>query len=187
MKRILIASAITAALSAPAMAQDTPSFDFVSLDYQRADAGNVDFDGVGFDFSRSLTQAVFVEGGASYFNESGVEQNTYNLGLGYRHPISTQTHAYGTLSAVWSEVDFDSQSLTDVDDTGWGAAVGVRHRMSAMVEFDARLQHLDLYDDSDVAARIGAKFFRNAWSLDLGYTHVDSDNSGVNIGLSYHF
>lgn len=187
MKRILIASAITAAISAPAMAQNAPSFDFLSLDYERVDSGNLDIDGVGADFSRTLTDTVFVEGGAAYYNESGIEQTNYDLGVGYRHPLSTQTHAYGTLSVLWSDVEFDSPSLADSDDTGWGAAVGVRHRLNPDVELDAELQHVDIYDDSDVAANLGAKFYWNAWSLDVGYSHLDSDNSGVSVGLSYHF
>ncbi|MDX1706708.1 outer membrane beta-barrel protein [Pseudidiomarina sp.] len=187
MKRILIASAITAALSAPTMAQNTPSFDFVSADYQRVDSFGEDFDGFGADFSRSLTPNVFVEGAVAFFSESGVDLDNYDIGLGYRHALSNQTHTYGVISAIHTNVEFDSPSLMHTDDTGWGLAAGVRHRLNDMVELDARLQHVDIFDDSDIGARIGAKFFRGVWSFDIGYNHQDSENSTVNLGVSYHF
>ena len=191
--------------------QHQPSFDFVQAAYQSysLDGFESDFDGFSLQGNFSLTEQLFVDvhyedisAGYSVSYTDGGGPTDFPLdfdlrqvyaNIGYQFYQHGSTALYATAGIAWAESKTSGQYPGgniggSESDTGYNVAVGVRHRLTEQVEFDASLRHVDVFDDSDQILTLAGRFYvTDRFSLDARYTRVDSDFSGYGVGASFHF
>lgn len=200
MKLRHIALAIAAlGISAQAAANtDAPSFDYVGGGFVSAKFDDETLNGFGADFSRSLGNELFVMGNVAFaedtFNIGGsdakIELTTMSANLGYKFYQTNSAAAYAFAGLVYGEAKARVTGIgsESIDDTGYAVGLGYRNRVTEQFEFDGRVEFVDLMDESDVQFSLrGNYYLSEKWSLNAGYSFVDSDSSTLLFGVSYHF
>lgn len=195
--------------AAPAMANkiQTPSFDKIGVSYVNMDIADESADGFGVNFEKTFTPKVFVsvehlDVSDTFVTDTGDTTASFDISaelthanIGYKFYEMGATSAY--FSAGYSRAEADSavalgdNSFYDsysASDSGWNAQLGVRSLLASNFEVDASVRHLDIDSENDQIFNATARYYLEPhFSLSAGYTHVDSDMSHVNVGVSYHF
>ncbi|MGX5915007.1 outer membrane beta-barrel protein [Aliidiomarina sp. Khilg15.8] len=79
-------------------------------------------------------------------------------------------------------------SSASTDTLGANVTLGLRQAIGSYVELDASIRHFEMDGNIDQLISVGARFFPSEqFSIDLGYTHIESDFTLFEIGASYHF
>ena len=191
-------AALTSATNAQAQqTQQQPSFDKLGVSYINYDLDGETLNGAGLQFNRHINQDWFLDVNYIYATDdytiSGVDvdatANTLYGNLGFKFYQMNNTVAYASGGLVYSEIDVDSGvGGYNEDDTGWNAQIGMRTRLTDAFEVDANVRHVDIYDDSDQEWSLSGQYYiTNEFSVGLGYTLVDSDNSSVALSGNFHF
>jgi Ax21 family sulfation-dependent quorum factor len=147
MKKItLLASALILALPLAGQAQEI-SYDYIEGGYSRVDS-IVDADGWALNGSVALTDEFHAFGGYTQneFDNSNVDLDIFNIGIGYNHAFSSKLHG---LARVGYE-NFDSNFGGSLD--AWFTEVGARGVLGSHVEGWA----LAGYEDAD---NISSEFY----------------------------
>lgn len=188
MKKLGLAVALSAAFgltSTATLANNAPSFDYVSGAYVNLDADGTHIGGGQLEYSQSFSDIWFGYSFARHFTKGELDNTSLGLGIGYKYGISDATALYGIAGLVYDEVTWGSLSESE---TGYAINAGVRHALTDLFEIDAHIQHVDIWEDTEQNYTLSGKYFFNpAWAIQAGYTHVDSDDSVTFIGLSYEF
>lgn len=188
MKKIGLVVALSAALglaSPVALAESTPSFDFVSGAYVNLDADGTHVGGAQFDFSQTFDDNWFGYGFVRNLSKGDVDNTSAAAGVGYRHYTSGSTALYGILGLAYDKIGVGNLSESD---TGLAVNAGVRHSLSESFEIDAYIQHVNIWDDSGESYTVSGKYyFGPTMAFQVGYTHGDSDVSMTFVGFSYNF
>ncbi len=166
-------------LAAPAMA-DRPSYNFIQAGYQSIDidigAGlDVDGDGYGLGGSFEIGDNVFVF--ASYVKadfDFGVDLNQLQAGLGYRVGLTDNTDFFASLAYVDAEVE--ASGFGSIDESGYGATIGVRSNVSDLIELFGEVAYEDLGDGGDSTAIGGGIWFNVTDSFALGLGAAADDD-----------
>ncbi|WP_404408623.1 porin family protein [Pseudidiomarina marina] len=198
--KMSVAALAIAALTTTAQAQQTlqqPSFDKLGVSYINYDLEGETLNGAGLQFNRHINQDWFFDVNYIYatddYTVSGVDvdatANTLYGNLAFKFYQMNNMVAYASAGLVYSEIDVDSGvGSFNEDDTGWNAQIGMRTRITDVFEVDANVRHVDIYDGSDQEWSISGQYYiTNEFSLGLGYTLVDSDNSYVALSGNFHF
>lgn len=196
-------------LAAPAMANETasPSFDKIGVSYVELDILDESASGFGIELEKSFNEKVFIsiehlDASETYVEDLGAADAAFELSamlthanIGYQFFQTDTTIAY--MSAGYSraeatgDVSLSDNSYSDSyseSDSGWNAQVGVRSRFTRNFEIDAAVRHIDIADGSDQELSVSGRYYLESnFSLSAGYTHIDSDMSHLNFGVSYHF
>lgn len=207
-----IAAAVAAGsmmLAAPAMANEMtpPSFDKVGISYVELDVMDESASGFGLQLEKSFNEKVFVsiehlDASETYVEDLGAADAAFELSvmlthanIGYQFFQTESTITY--MSAGYSRakatgnVSLSDNSYSDSysdSDSGWNAQVGVRSRFTPNFEMDAAVRHIDIADESDQEFSVSGRYYLESnFSLSAGYTHLDSEMSYLNFGVSYHF
>ena len=164
MKRSLIPLALAALLPMAALAQDGPSYTYIEGNYVNTDAdGGADADGFGLCGSYEFGESGFY-GFAGYtqtdFDNSSLDADGHEVGLGYAHGLSGQTDLIGEIAHQRTDVD-----VAKID--GFRTSVGVR---SAFTDHFEGLLKANYYDGSDYrgdfTGTIGAQWkFTDTWGI----------------------
>ncbi len=156
------------ALSASATAQDF-DYSFFSVGYSQIDIDDefigvgVDGDAFGAAGSYELNENIFLFGSLQVgeLEASGfagdVDVTVYDVGLGYRMPLSDTVDFFGTVAYEYQELEDQGVSI---DDNGFGIGVGLRARVSQSIELNGGIQYVDLGDmfGDDTAFTAGGQF-----------------------------
>ena len=120
---------------------------------------NVDGDGYGIAGSFGLTENFHLFG---EYQTAGldfdVDLNLLEAGLGYNTAISDNLDVITRLEYL--NVEVDARGIPSSDENGYGIGVGLRARVSSMIELHGGIDYIDL-SDSDGETRANAGFLLN--------------------------
>jgi Ax21 family sulfation-dependent quorum factor len=181
MKRSLFALALLAAIPFSAQADDKLSYSYVEADYVNIDG---DADGFGVRGSFEFGDSGFYGlGGWNQVEVDGtnVDVDTWNLGVGYAHDLSTNTD-------LISEVAYINTDVAGFDVDAYRASVGIRGSISENFEGLARANYVDGDDfDGDFSLTVGGQFkFNQTWGL-VGEADFSEDAEQYTVGVRASF
>lgn len=208
MKKLSLYSVISLALfSIQSLAQEisSPSFDNIGVNYANVKGGYNSIDGFSLKAEKSLPHNFFLSGDLLQYSEtirgqisggsfsSKLESSLLHVNANYRFAETRGFIAYVGAGVSYLRVKntFQSSLISGSgsnNDTGFNILFGVRKAITEQLELDANFRHIDIADGDDQALNIGGRFFASErFSLNAGYTHIDSDFKYFEIGASYHF
>ena len=158
-------------LAAPAIA-DGPSYNYVQAGYQSVNldlGGGFDVDGDGYGLGGSFeigeSMFVFASYGTTGF-DFDVDLNQLQAGLGYHVGLTDNTDFFATLGYVAAEVE--APGFQSVDDSGYGATIGVRSNVTDLIELFGDIAYVDFGDGGETAVGAGIWFnFTDSFALGL--------------------
>jgi Ax21 family sulfation-dependent quorum factor len=170
MKRSLFALALAAALPLSAQAGEL-SYNYIQLDYTRANLDGVDADPDGFTLSGSaaLGEKFYLFGsylkGSDEISGFDFDYDQTQVGFGFRHGISDKADFIAELSYVDAGVELEDDF--DVSSDGYRASIGVRGLMADKFEGYAKANWTDGSDvDGTFSGTVGALYKINAtWGI----------------------
>jgi hypothetical protein len=188
MNKTLLASALLlTAFSAHAV--DAPQWKQVSIGFVAADIDGVDDDLTGAAIAGSflLNDNIFLAARAESTDTDirvngrnvNAEINRSNIGIGYRHGVTSSTDVYGKLSAENYEVKATASNISASQDANGGSfELGLRSLVTTNVELGASATFIRLSDDGEsdsdtIVSAFGAYHFNDKFSLALGYSTMD--------------
>ena len=176
-------------LAAPAIA-DSPSYNFVQANYQSVNldlggGSDVDGDGFGLGGSFEVGDSMFVF--ASYATtgfDFDVDLNQLQVGLGYHAGLTDNTDFFATLAYVAAEVEVPGDSA---DDSGYGAAIGVRSHVSDLIQLIGEVAYVDFGNGGETAVG-GSIWFNLTDSFALGLAASAADDvTTYGAGARFYF
>lgn len=187
MKKLAVATIAAASLiSFSAAAEQSPSFDFVSLNYLSNDtvAGTIK----GFDIKAnvSIMNGVFAETELSRVTKSGNTLLAGDFGIGYGYAILPSTAL--VVSAGLTHMRLSPKGDKTLTDSGQYGTIGVRSTiLHDNLELGLRVNR-HWTDISETSYTASARYYvMDQLSVELGYNYVDSDFKAYNLGVAYHF
>ena len=182
MKRSLIALALAALLPLSAQADDKLSYTWVEADYLNVDG---DADGFGLRGSLEFGDSNFYGFGgfsAVEIDNTSIDVDSYDIGLGYAHGLSENT----ALLAEISYLNSDFSGFGDLD--GYRASVGLRGSFSENFEGMIKANYTDSDDfDGDFTATVGAQYkFSQTWGV-VGEIEAGDEGETYLVGLRASF
>lgn len=208
MKKVSLYSAIGFALfSTQSFAQElsSPSFDNIGIHYANVKGFDESFSGASLTFEKNLPKNFFISGDLLGFSDSAntqisginvntkVESTLLHLNANYKFAETNGFVVYAGAGLSYLRVEATARaqgvSASESDsETGFNLLFGVRKAVTERLELDANFRHIDIADGDDQALNIAGRFFASErFSLNAGYTHIDSDFKYFEIGASYHF
>jgi hypothetical protein len=187
MKRfIAVSSALL--MAAPVMAGEL-SYNYIEGSYQRIelDAGAFDVSADAFSIGGSfeLGENAFIFAGYNTADfDEGIDLSQLDLGVGYAVAISANTDVYGKIAWVTTEVD--ANGFNSLDDSGIGAAIGIRSMVSPAVELFGEISYVDLDEAGDGTAIGGGAWWNLNESFALGI-NIQNDDDVTAYGASARF
>lgn len=187
MKRFIAVSAALL-MAAPVMAGGL-SYNYIEGSYQRIelDAGPFDVSAdafsIGGSFELGENAFIFADYSSADFDE-GIDLSQLDIGAGYAVPISTNTDFYGKLAWVTTEVD--ANGFNSLDDSGIGAAIGIRSMVSPAVELYGEISYVDLDDAGDGTSIGGGAWWNLSEVFSLG-VNIENDDDVTAYGASARF
>lgn len=179
--------------SAAALAQEqtrTMSYTYLEGDYVSSSFDNpgndVDGDGVGVKGSFSVTDQLFLLGDYTYQDLDGnVDLDELELGIGGHMPLADGLDLIGTLSYLYTNVDYGPG---DTDDDAIGLGVGLRGRLTDRFELQGGVQYADLeLLRDDILLSLGGRYYLTP-QLALGAgVEAGDDVTTWNAGVRYEF
>ena len=156
-----IAVAAALLLAAPAMAEG-PNYTYLQGGYQRVELDDsffdVDGDGFGVGGSFDFGNNVFAFAGYSMADfDFGVDVDQLDIGAGYHMPIAERTDFVASIAYV--RVEAEASGFGSVDDSGFGASIGVRSMVTDQLELSGSLNYVDLDDGGDDTSIGGAAWY----------------------------
>ena len=184
MKRSLLALTLLAAIPFAASAAEGLSYNYVEGGYTATNRDNdIDSDGWALNGSAAIADNFHIFGGYDQqetddFNTAfgrfdGVDVDHWRVGLGYNHPVASNTD----LLARVAYEKYDIDGVSDNPD-GYSAEVGVRSALTQNFEGYALAGYQDVSDsdDGDFYGRVGAQVkFNQNWGLTGDVKLSDND------------
>ncbi|HJW46216.1 MAG TPA: diffusible signal factor-reguated Ax21 family protein [Lysobacter sp.] len=182
MKRSLLALTLLAALPFAASAAEGLSYTYVEGGYVATDGDGADADGWGINGSGAIAENFHIFGGYTAqetddfnvgpFRFDGVDVDQWRIGLGYNHPVASNTDLVARLAYENAEVDG-----IDDDLDGYSAEVGVRSALTTNFEGYAAAGYEDGNNfDGDFYGRLGAQVkFNQNWGVNGDVKFADGD------------
>lgn len=173
--------------SAPTLANESPSFNFISANFVEYDLDGADVDGFSLHSNYELGNNLFIEADMQRISRYDINLLTGSLGLGYAYFVHETTAVTGSIGTGYDRLTGDSPVN---ESTHFSYAnVGLRSRVHKMVELGADVQREwggSGYNETSygIEARL---YVQPRFSIDVGYRYVDSDLDGYSVGIAYHF
>ena len=198
MKKLLIAAlfAVSPTLSFAAdQVSNGLSYNYIGLAYGVTDVDSDDasfkLKGYGIEASGLVTENIFLvgnlynastnkikSGGTSYSLD--VDFNSYELGLGYRMPISNGTDVYGIISGQNQKI---KASSTDESNSYAAFAIGIKTLLADSLQLDANGGMLD----GDFRGKLELQYkVTSTIGVVANYTTI-KDATQYNIGMRYFY
>ncbi len=174
------------ALTAPALAE-TPSYNFIQGGFQRVEIDDdfgptIDGDGFGLAGSFEVADNFHVFGGYSSTGfDFSVDLNQISLGGGYHEEISANTSFFANLAYV--NLELETGSFGSVDESGVGAAIGLRSMISDRLELEGSIGYVDLGNELDGFSFGGVARYSFSDSFALGLA-VEVEEDVLSYGLT---
>lgn len=182
------ALAVLATISAPALAEDSLNYNYLSASYLDTRLDDPDLDGDGIDLRGSVEVSdslFFTAGYASQSFDFDIDLNQWSVGIGGHLPLSDRLDLVGTVSYVDAEIETDFGSD---DENGFGTSVGLRAALASNFELEGGISYLDLGDaGDDTTLNLGARYyFSPEFALGAGVSAGD-DVTTWNLGVRFEF
>ena len=175
--KAVVGGLMLAAAPLAALAEDM-SYSYVDLAYVDTDIDGVgpSLDGFALRGSIGFAQNWFAFGEFAAQSVSGVDLDTYTVGLGGHYGLADNIDLFGRLG--WTNVEISSGPV-DIDDDGYLVDAGLRGRVGDAVELEGGVRYTDFSDGGDATGLfIGGRFhFNKTWAL--GAEYQDGDDSST--------
>jgi len=178
------------ALSTSAYAQNAAmSYTYVEGGYihTEIDGGvDVDGDGLGIAGSVALNESFFIQGSyATQDFDSNIDLNQFEIGLGGHYPLADNLDLVGGVAYLDAELD---AGPANADDSGIGLHLGLRGRLTDVVEIEGGINYADLDDSGDDTSFsvAGRYYFKPELAVGVGFETGD-DFTSWTVGLRYEF
>ena len=173
-KKSLLALTLLAALPFAASAAEGLSYNYVEGGYVATNSDLADADGWGLNGSGAISDNFHIFGGytAQETEDFDVGIDQWRVGLGYNHPIASNTDLLARVAYENYEVDG-----FNVDVDGYSAEVGVRSALTPNFEGYALAGYEDGDEfDGDFYGRVGAQVkFNQSWGITGDVKFADGD------------
>ena len=175
--KVMLGGLLLAAAPLAALAEDM-SYSYVDLAYVDTDIDGVgpSLDGFGLRGSIGFAQNWFAFGEFAAQSVSGVDLDTYTVGLGGHYGLVENLDLVGRLG--WTKVEISSGPI-DVDDDGYLVDAGLRGRVGDAVELEGGVRYTDFGDRGDSTGLfVGGRFhFNETWALGAEYQDGDETST----------
>jgi hypothetical protein len=175
--KVMFGSLLLAVAPLAALAEDM-SYSFVDLAYVDTEVDGVgpSLDGFGLRGSVGFAENWFAFGEFAAQSVSGVDLDTYAVGIGGHYRLAESLDLVGRLG--WTKVEVSSGPF-DVDDDGYLVDLGLRGRVGDAVELEGGARYTDFSDGGDATSLFfGGRFhFNETWALGAEYQDGDDTSS----------
>ncbi|WP_194755257.1 hypothetical protein [Aliidiomarina indica] len=181
----LLSSVVFAANANADEASVAPSFDYASVAYSEMEQSSSEatFSGFRGQFSRSLSDVLFVRGDYESVSRDGATYEETEVSLGARYMIDERSSIYagaGFLNAYSS--DASGSNLDHLVFTG------VAIRPSEAFELRVELQRARVYRENESRAEVGVRYYAAPrFSVDASYGFTNQNTDAMRLGVSFHF
>jgi hypothetical protein len=189
MKRFITVSAALL-MAGPVLAGDL-SYNYIEGGYQRIelDAGPFDVSAdafsIGGSFELGENAFLFADYDTADFDE-GIDLSAFEIGAGYAVPISSNVDFYGKLA--WVTTELSANGFDSLDDSGIGAAIGVRGMVTPALELFGELSYVDLDQAGDGTAIGGGAWWNLNEMFALGLNiETDDDTTAYGAAVRVYF
>lgn len=179
-------------LGSTAALADGLSYSYIQASYQEVDidfGGGINADGDGFGVAGSveIAESWFLFADYSSFDfESVVDFTSLSAGAGWHTGISDQTDFFATFG--YAEAEIDVQGFGSVDDSGYGASIGVRSMVSDSLELYGSLGYVDLGNGADGTAIGAGLWYSVSGNMAVGLgASFDDDVTAYGVGFRLYF
>lgn len=175
--KVMFGSLMLALAPLAALAEDM-SYSFVDPVYVETDIDGVgpSLDGFGLRGSVGFAQNWFAFGEYSAQSVSGVDLDTYTVGLGGHYGLADNLDLVGGIG--WTKAELSAGPI-DVDDDGYLIDAGLRGRVGQAVELEGGARYTDFSDGGDATGLFvrGRFHFNRTWALGAEYQDGDDSSS----------
>lgn len=173
MKRTIFALALALALPVSAQAGEI-NYNFIQAGYASTSFDGGDFNGWNLNGSVGFADNFYAFAGYSTGDESSIDLNQTNLGLGWHSTGEAQW--YAEVSWIKNEIDFGGGF--SFDDSGYTVAGGVRGYLGDNFEGGIELNYSDVGDFGDgIGVGLnGTYHFNETWGAYASYDYSDRNN-----------
>ncbi|HKX59953.1 MAG TPA: outer membrane beta-barrel protein [Steroidobacteraceae bacterium] len=175
--KAMLGGLMLAAAPLAALAEDM-SYSYIDLAYVDTDIDGVgpSLDGFGLRGSIGFAENWFAFGEFAAQSVSGVDLDTYTVGLGGHYGVADNLDLFGRLG--WTKVEISSGPI-DIDDDGYLIDAGLRGRVGDAVELEGGVRYTDFSDGGDATGLfVGGRFhFNETWAL--GAEYQDGDDAST--------
>lgn len=184
MKRFIAVSAALL-IAGPTLAGDL-SYNYIEGGYQRVELdtgfGDVSADAytIGGSFELGENAFIFADYNTADFGD-GIDLSALEIGAGYAVPIMANVDFYGKLA--WVTTELDANGFNSLDDSGIGAAIGVRGMVSPALEMYGEISYVDLDDAGDGTTIGGGAWWNLNEMFSLG-VNIQNDDDVTAYGAS---
>ncbi len=194
MKRLSLISISTLAFAAmlnSAQAEDF-SYNYAQLNYTFFNDFGVD-QGISVAGSYDVMDNINILG--SYFSSTSSgdkldKLDNYTLGIGYHAPFNYSTDFFGEAGLFNTSADVKvGRTSVNADNSGYFFAVGARHKFRDKVELDARAEHRNSDNVTDVHYTLGARYYYKP-NVSIGAefdTGADDSSESINTFIRWNF
>ncbi|PIP80884.1 MAG: hypothetical protein COW84_02850 [Gammaproteobacteria bacterium CG22_combo_CG10-13_8_21_14_all_40_8] len=189
MKKKIILSAILSILPFTAMAE-TPSFDYFDIGYSSwdLDGFSKNLDGYELKLSQELSNNFYAAGSYQDIGTGPLDASLMTLGLGYKTNLSNSSVLFTELdwARIKTDVDYGDQTF-GIEDHGYQASVGIRHKLSSKLEIKGAVEYLDFGNDDSTTFVFGAVYdISKSFAL---YSDIreESDATRYSVGVRFNF
>ncbi|HUR39958.1 MAG TPA: outer membrane beta-barrel protein [Verrucomicrobiae bacterium] len=152
--------------------------------------GRDDADGIRVGGSALFHPDFFVAGALSMLGSdgaNGVDTDTAEIGLGYRHALNRQVDLLGVAGLIRVDIDFANGSNADDDDFGPSLTGGARAALTHAIEVGGYLNYAELFGDGDLTVRGEGLFHFTPNLAALAGIGLSDDNREATIGARWNF
>jgi len=196
MKKTLLASSLLLLSMSSVQAADAPRWDMGSVSYQSSSYDEETLTGFAVSGSKLITDDIFVS--ARYDNISeeiesivgdfDINIATLSAGLGYRYAIMPNTDLYGVVSyeSVSSKLSFDSESLGENTENGYGLKLGARSKVIDNVELASAISYVYIDGEGEAGIDLSAMYdFTDYLSAGVGYEKTEHTDTASLTGYFF--
>jgi len=157
MKKNLLATLIASVLITPTVLADSPSYNFVEVNYTDIDEEGLSADGIGFAGSVELGENFFLTGeyapldGEIEFFNVDFDFDVMNFGLGYQSE-------FGENSSWFVSYTFGNWELANEDIDVDTFRAGLRSMTTDSLELNASLASYDIEGESETGFQVGLAY-----------------------------
>lgn len=141
--------------------------------------------GVSVGGSMLLRPQVFVAGSVTSVGSGDFNDDTVELGVGLRHPLTSQVDLVGVAGVIHDDRQIGNRNLGS--DLGPSLSGGVRASVTSQVEVSAFTRYTRLYGDSDLGLRgEGLYHFNRNFSV-LAGVGLSNNERTADLGARWYF
>ena len=188
MKKVLL---LVLLVAAGPVAAEGLSYNYFQGGYASADidddgfTGNIDGDGWFIGGSAALTDNFFMYGDYTSLGlDYDIDYDELELGIGYNYSLGENTDFVAGLSYIKGEAKAMGMSA---DDDGYGVRLGLRSKLSDMIEVEGGIEYADT-DEGSSTALVAGILFDVADNIAIGVgAGWDDDVTIYNAGIRFYF